>query len=652
MNLLKANPFRFWQKDTTDIGELEGLLDLIPGAVIIVDLKTGLITSANSRAIQYTAYTRIELLQQPVAQLIPGFFTADLDKSRSTINEPQIASFQLHNGSLENFSIHSSLLDREHRWLALLFEPEATVQRRAQDQQRAHKHMAALLTLSHALQNRDTDAVLMATLETAQAVTGAESLILYQVASSEPVLNRIAYIGDMLGMPASFPLTEAGKPNHPEIWSQGKRIRNGLQRLARANQLAYLATSGIGDDQALLGTLVAIDRTGVPDKHLTTILEVLASTIRNIFEQTALINHLLDKRTEQEEQLLALEVVRENTQDGIIWITDDLKISAMNPAAELTLGYALAEVKDYAVDSVIIGPDNLDAMLNIAKEGISTPNLGNVNIHRRDGTAFPAHLEIHPVIGNGSLLKIAIFVRDLSEHEHYKIHTQQLEQRALLGEFTAIIAHEVRNPVNNISMALQLMEKSLPENDSNRELVERMKQDCDRLSHSMDSVLSFSRSSDYRLEALDLEPFIERQLQRWSPRMARCNVRSHLKFSPETPRIRGNEKPLEQVFNNLFNNALRAMNDTGGDLSVKVYPEQVYENQVFVRLDISDTGIGIPRENLDRVFTPFYTTDPQGTGLGLSIVQRIITAHKGTISADSFPGGGTVFMIRIPGIIS
>jgi PAS domain S-box-containing protein len=648
MNRLKSTTFKFWQKETTDFSEIEGLLDLVPGALVIVDQKNGLITHANSRAIRYTAYTRVELIQRPITALIPGFFSAQVEADRNTNHDMVTASFQLHNGVIENFAIQGNYLDRDHRWLAILFEPLATIRKRQQEQLRVKKHMDALIALSHSLQHGDTDGILTATLETAHVVTGAESLILYQVDQSEPHLSRVSHIGEMLNMPETLPVSEVGKVYRPEVWSHGKRIRNGLQRIARTNQLAYLATTGIGDEHALLGMLVAADRSGVPDSNLSTILQVLANILANIFQQTVMLDHLQQARSRQEEQLLALEIVQENTQDGIVLLSPDMRISILNPAAEQTLGYAQSEIVGFPVDSVIIGPDNMDAMLNFALEGISTPNLGNVSIHRRDGSAFPAHMEIHPVMNKGKLINIAMFIRDLSEHENYRIKIQQLEQRAVLGEFTAIIAHEVRNPVNNISMTLQLMEKNLTEDNSNREFVDRMKQDCDRLSHLMDSVLSFSRSNDYRLEPMELEPFIQRQLQRWSPRMARCNVKSHLQYMPSTPKILGNEKPLEQVFNNLFNNALRAMNETGGDLSIKVYPERINENQIFVRIDVSDTGFGIPPENLERVFNPFYSTDPQGTGLGLSIVQRIITAHKGTISADSFPGGGTVFMIRIP----
>jgi signal transduction histidine kinase len=192
------------------------------------------------------------------------------------------------------------------------------------------------------------------------------------------------------------------------------------------------------------------------------------------------------------------------------------------------------------------------------------------------------------------------------------------------------------------------MEMKLPPDDPNREMVEHMKQDTDRLAHLMDSVLTFSRSTETKLGPMDLKVFLDQLVSRWRPRMYRANVNSELHIPPEIPRINGNEKSLEQVFTNLFTNALRAMAETGGTLSVRVKLLPQIGSSRHLQVDVSDTGIGIPPENLDTIFNPFFTTDPQGTGLGLAITQRIITAHKGSITVDSFPGGGTVFHIELP----
>ena len=111
----------------------------------------------------------------------------------------------------------------------------------------------------------------------------------------------------------------------------------------------------------------------------------------------------------------------------------------------------------------------------------------------------------------------------------------------------------------------------------------------------------------------------------------------------------GNPRALEQVFNNLFNNAIQAMEPAGGVLGVKVQPAETTGKRQYAVVTVADNGPGVPKENLDRIFTPFYTTKSTGTGLGLAITQRIVTAHKGLIRASSVPGA-TLFSVQIPAI--
>ena len=239
---------------------------------------------------------------------------------------------------------------------------------------------------------------------------------------------------------------------------------------------------------------------------------------------------------------------------------------------------------------------------------------------------------------------------DISEHEQANIRTQQLEQRALLGEVTAVFAHEVRNPINNISTGLQLMALNTPQDDAeNSELIERLQRDCNRLTDLMESILTFSRTGNYKFMPLNLQNVVERLLTRWRPRLARLQIQHHVQVAPDAPSILGDQRALEQVFTNLISNAVRAMGEKGGMLAVRIAPHLTPGKKLMAQIDISDTGPGIPEEIRERLFDPFFTTDPKGTGLGLSITKQIITAHKGSIYSTSFPGG-TVFHIQIPAL--
>jgi signal transduction histidine kinase len=205
----------------------------------------------------------------------------------------------------------------------------------------------------------------------------------------------------------------------------------------------------------------------------------------------------------------------------------------------------------------------------------------------------------------------------------------------------------VRNPINNITVGLELVASSLPPDDPNQENIKRMLQDCDRLIDQMKAVLSFARPTEYVMETLDVGVLLQRLLDRMRNRTNSLNIQYSLQIEQDCPKIQGNMRALEQVFNNLFNNAVQAMDESGGCLAVKVQSIPIAENHPYLEVSVADTGPGIPPEQLERVFQPFFTTKKTGTGLGLAISKRIITAHKGNISVNSFPGG-TIFRLQFP----
>jgi len=149
------------------------------------------------------------------------------------------------------------------------------------------------------------------------------------------------------------------------------------------------------------------------------------------------------------------------------------------------------------------------------------------------------------------------------------------------------------------------------------------------------------------MEAVDLGLLIGRLLDRLRPRLANSHVQPHLQVEPELPPVRGNMRALEQVFVNLITNAIQAMSENGGTVALKVQLVKGQSERRFVEVSVADNGPGIPKEILDRLFQPFFTTKSDGTGLGLAITKRIVTAHRGSIRVNSFPGG-TLFQVRLP----
>jgi len=185
------------------------------------------------------------------------------------------------------------------------------------------------------------------------------------------------------------------------------------------------------------------------------------------------------------------------------------------------------------------------------------------------------------------------------------------------------------------------------ESDPNAELINRMLQDCDRLAELMRTILSYSRPYEYDMEVLDMSQFLGRLLDRVQPHLTKANIQQNYQVESESNLIKGNRRALEQVFNNLIDNAIQGMADKGGTLAVKISSIQPEGQNKMIDISIADTGPGIPKEKLEHIFQPFYSTKPGGTGLGLAICKHIITSHKGLIFASSYPGC-TVFHVQLP----
>ncbi|RME06201.1 MAG: GHKL domain-containing protein, partial [Anaerolineae bacterium] len=144
-----------------------------------------------------------------------------------------------------------------------------------------------------------------------------------------------------------------------------------------------------------------------------------------------------------------------------------------------------------------------------------------------------------------------------------------------------------------------------------------------------------------------LYALLERLLKRWHPRLAKSNIHYSLRAEGDIPAIQGDPNALEQVFVNLISNAVRAMEESGGNLALKLSARSNEREKQMVQVDCADSGCGIPPEVVERIFEPFFTTHPGGTGLGLSLAKQIITAHKGRITLTTQPGM-TIFHVILP----
>jgi len=629
------------------LAEIKVVLDLFPQAALLVDLQLNRVLLANARAATLTAFTRVELVSLELEALLPGI--GQLPRQPGTLSSSggSPASLKLRNGSELEVLVNLVRLDPLGTWALAYLEPAADYQRQQASLQRQAQRLADLNDLARAAHEPEADCAIQAALKAGGRLTGVRLVAVYLMRPDSPGLLQIATWGEPQSLPDQIPAAEVGAVLEGGAWVSGKRANTSLQRAARAANLAYLASVPLGQPGATCGALVVASQDGAPPEEETGLLDILAGTLTTIIQTQSFQLNQLDERERLQRSLAIGEAVQGVSHEGIVIASTDLAIVEMNPSAELVLGYASREVTGHPVGNVLIGADNLVPALQAALQGIATPNLGSVRLHRRDGSAFLAHVQVIPVLVGDHLEAVVILLRDLSEHEQFQVRNEQLEQRALLGEVTAIFAHEVRNPINNLSTGLQLMAMNLPEDDPNQEQISRLSTDCNRLTHLMQSVLSFSRSPENKIEPVDLAELLPALLERWRPRLVRLNVQHRINTAAQKAIVDGDLRALEQVFNNLIGNAVQAMSDSGGTLSVNLRPVNGPGDRPQVEISVSDDGPGIPEEIRERIFEPFFTTNRNGTGLGLAIAKRIITKHKGTITVSSVPGG-TAFQVILP----
>ena len=234
--------------------------------------------------------------------------------------------------------------------------------------------------------------------------------------------------------------------------------------------------------------------------------------------------------------------------------------------------------------------------------------------------------------------------REIDERQEELVQSRKI---AALGTFTAGVAHEINNPLNNIYLTAEsLIEDFGPEIPGEaKELVLDILFQSERAADVVGNLLDFSRSERASSEELSVEDVLKRTIKLVKNQMMLSGIQPRLKIDSGIPKIRGALRHLQQVFLNLFLNAIHAMPD-GGELTVTAKPY----SQEFIRIEVKDTGVGIKAEDLQKIFDPFFTTKGvgRGTGLGLSVTYTIVKEHGGYIEVDSEVGKGSTFYVYLP----
>jgi signal transduction histidine kinase len=232
----------------------------------------------------------------------------------------------------------------------------------------------------------------------------------------------------------------------------------------------------------------------------------------------------------------------------------------------------------------------------------------------------------------------------------------QKEKMAALGELTARIAHEIKNPLGIIKGSAQILIEESERPEIKSEVTRYIIEEIDHLSIRIQELLNHSKPMLLNLEPVDLNWILEERIQFWESQRADLrNVTIIRKFEPELPPMDMDKHLIKQLVMNMMINACEAM-PGGGVLTVTTaiaeYGKKGQRQEIIesggVNLVFEDTGLGISQEDLHKIFDPFFTTKESGTGLGLSTVYRILEQHEAKIEVKSAVGKGTCFIITFP----
>jgi PAS domain S-box-containing protein len=276
-----------------------------------------------------------------------------------------------------------------------------------------------------------------------------------------------------------------------------------------------------------------------------------------------------------------------------------------------------------------------------------------------DGTVKHIHGIGHPVLGpSGELVQVVGTMVDVTERKRADEAREKLRQLEVdfahinrvstMGELTASLAHEIKQPigaaVTNAEAALRLLDRDHPDIAEAREAALEMVKDARRAADIIDRVRSLYQKGSSQPEPIEVNDVIGEMVVMLQNEADRHSVRIGTNLARELPKVQADRVQLQQVLVNLMLNGIEAMQDTGGEITIK---SQLADDGQL-RISVTDTGVGLPTENADQVFNPFFTTKTQGTGLGLAITRSIVESHGGRIWATPNSGPGATFYFTLP----
>lgn len=369
---------------------------------------------------------------------------------------------------------------------------------------------------------------------------------------------------------------------------------------------------------------------------------------------TAILNGQLYRTlAEKADELRGLkdynENILESLDSGIVVLDLEGRVVRWNRAMEGLYGRARAEVLGQPLDAIF--PESfLEALRGslVLGDHDQIAHVYKLHLPAADGRSQMVNLSVAPFqAGPDERCGTILILDDVTARVRLEEQLQHTEKMASVGLLAAGVAHEVNTPLAGISSYTQLLRGQLEEQDPRQQVLEKIEKQSFRAAKIINGLLNFSRSSGTEFDRVDVNKVLADVLALVEHQLDGSRIRLRRELAERLPWVRGNENRIQQVFFNLILNARDAM-PSGGWLTLRTHAD---DDTVVV--EVCDTGHGIRREHIRRIYDPFFTTKGigKGTGLGLSVSYGIVQEHGGAIFVESDPGHGTTFQVALPAFV-
>ena len=341
-----------------------------------------------------------------------------------------------------------------------------------------------------------------------------------------------------------------------------------------------------------------------------------------------------------------------NLRTGVLAITRQGRVAAMNDMAYRVLGLGQRRTDvGRPFTEVLHDCPEVCRVLQQAFETDDLPNRAEMRL-RKSGRAVGYTLS-RVQDDEGCLVGATLFFKDLTRVEQIEERGRLRDRLAALGEMAAAIAHEVKNPLASIEVMAGVLKRQLSTQPEALETLDDIIKEAKMANAIVVEVLEFVRPIQLQVERVGLDEVLKDSITLAEGQKRRGAVTIKTALDPAVSDLLADPHQLRQMFSNLLANAFEAL---GGEGHVDIRSTLVPDDELNgpedpapqVSIEVRDNGPGMSADDLERIFSPFFTTKPQGTGLGLAIVRKVVDAHDGRIDAVSAPGRGASFKVTLP----